>query len=221
MATQEQLTAPAWLVGTVRGLFDQYHKIAVAHSTNNGLLITQNQAAMKIGNPTVRARVLATIQADVARQGLIAAALRALYATLQKARDTLAGAFRLVGVDASEISTLSDVGFVPVIPIAVGLGLVAASATAVILWNATQAQRQAIANNTSVINAVLGGRLDVADGLALIKQNSDSADQSKDVLGLKKIITSATPVVALIVAAIVIPPLLGALHDFLPRPRAA
>jgi hypothetical protein len=208
MASASELQSPVWLTATLKSLFNRYHQIAVAHSTNNGLLVAQDRKANEIQDPAKRAQVKARIQADVRRQALIASAMRALYGTLLKGRDTLAGALRLIGVNPSPVTGLSDVGVVPVVAIGIGIGLVTAIGVSVAIWGATQVQRQAIANNTDIIDRVLNGQLPLEAGLKLMEANNRQADNSKDLLGLKGAIQAALPVVFLVVAAMLVPPLL-------------
>jgi hypothetical protein len=208
MASASELQSPVWLTATLKSLFNRYHQIAVAHSTNNGLLVAQDRKANEIQDPAKRAQVKARIQADVRRQALIAGAMRALYGTLLKGRDTLAGALRLIGVNPSPVIGLSDVGVVPVVAIGIGIGLVTAIGVSVAIWGATQVQRQAIANNTDIIDRVLNGQLPLEAGLKLMEANNRQADNSKDLLGLKGAIQAALPVVFLVVAAMLVPPLL-------------
>lgn len=224
MATNAEMQTPAWLIATLKNLFDRYHAIAMVHSTNNGLLVAQDRAANAIGNADVRAKIKAAIQSDVRRQGLIAGALRTMYGSLVNARNTVAGALRLVGVDASPIATLAGLGFgpaLPLVPIAIGAGLLLLGITAAALWSGVNLQRKTLEGNTRIIDRVLAGQMSVADGVALINGNAKAADDSKDLLGLKGLAKAFTPIVGMIVAAMVIPPLLNALTPMLSRRRAA
>jgi hypothetical protein len=214
MADTAQLQSPVWLTATLKALFARYHEIAQAHSTNNGLLVAQDQAANGIQDPTVRAQVKARIQADVRRQALIAGAMRSFYGSLEKGRDALGNGLRLVGVDPSPVLGLSEIGVLPLVPIAIGVGIAAGIGIAAALWAATSVQRQAIVNNKGIIDKYLSGGLPLADALKLIEANTRTADSSKDVLGLTATIQAATPIVLLIVAALIVPRLLD---TFAPR----
>jgi hypothetical protein len=221
VATNEQLQTPGWLIATLKSLFDQYHRIAQAHSTNNGLLVAQDRLADTITDLTARAQIKARIQADVNRQALIAGALRGLYASIVKGRDTLAAALRAFGVDASGVTGLSGLGIVPAIPIAVGIGLAAGIALAAVLWNATQVQRAAIGNNTAIINKTLAGQMSVPDALALIAANTKAADTSKDILGLKDIFKELTPVLGIVVLIMLLPLVTDVARRFMPARAVA
>ena len=222
MATTLEMQTPSWVINTLRSLFDRYHQIAQVHSTNNGLLVAQDRAANSITNADVRTRIKAAIQSDVRRQAFIAGALRTMYQALINARNTVAGALRLLGVDSSPIATLSGLSAFPLlVPIAITLGLVALGVTAAALWSGVQLQRQTVENNARVIDRVLNGQMSLSDGVSLINANSKAADESKDLLGLKGMATAFTPIVGLIVAALVLPPLLETFGKMMPRRRSA
>lgn len=208
MATSEQLQTPAWLVGTFKGLLARFHEISSQHSMNNAALIAQKARADQIADPAARAKILEKIRADVWRQGVIADAGRSFYSSLIGARNNLVAALNTIGVSTSELRGLAGVGALPLIPIAIGLGLVALSVFAASLWSATQTQARAVAANTSIIDKVLAGELSVDDGARLIDANSKAANNSKDMLGIQAALSALTPIVGLVVVAIILPGLL-------------
>lgn len=178
-------------------------------STNNGRLIVLNQAADKVNDAAQRAQLKAWVQRSVARQVDIVHKWRATSAKVAELAKRVGDFLRAHGLTPS-----AGLGIAPLVVPAAILALAAASIAAVaFVHEMNAAQNKALDLQEQGLSALVHAGAtpqQIRDYMARAEQSIKATQPKGDPFGLTSLVQSLGPIVFVLAAVALAPPLLAA-----------